>query len=81
MVQKFFHEELEKELEKHPELRELGGDSGKEGSAAPSASASASAGTPQPASSGTRIKLISSSSNGAKETNGGSNGSQSDEEQ
>ncbi|KAF9874137.1 hypothetical protein CkaCkLH20_08509 [Colletotrichum karsti] len=81
VLQKFFHEELDKELEKHPELRELEAEVSKEGSAAPSASASASAGTPQPASSGTRIKLISSSSNGAKETNGGSNGAQSDDEQ
>ncbi|KAF6820507.1 Chromatin structure-remodeling complex subunit snf21 [Colletotrichum sojae] len=78
VLQKFFHEELDKELEKHPELRELESDGAKEGSAAPSASASV--GTPQPAPSGTRIKLISSSSNGAKETNGGSNGGQSDEE-
>ncbi|WYZ40587.1 hypothetical protein EsH8_IV_000928 [Colletotrichum jinshuiense] len=77
-LQKFFNEEYQKALEKHSELQELEGDGGKEGSAAPSASASA--GTPQPATSGTRIKLISSSSNGAKEANGGSNGAQSDQE-
>ncbi|OLN85816.1 Chromatin structure-remodeling complex subunit snf21 [Colletotrichum chlorophyti] len=77
-LQKFFHGELQKELERHPELQELEGDGAKEDSVAPSASASA--GTPQPASSGTRIKLISSTSNGAKETNGGSNGAQSDQE-
>ncbi|KAK2038431.1 SNF2 family domain-containing protein [Colletotrichum somersetense] len=77
-LQKFFHEELQKELEKHPELQELEGDGAKETSVAPSASASV--GTPQPVTSATRIKLISSASNGAKEANGGSNGAQSDQE-
>ncbi|GKT44049.1 putative glucan 1,3-beta-glucosidase D [Colletotrichum spaethianum] len=82
-LQKYFHEELQKELKKHPELQELeGGDGAKETSVAPSASASV--GTPQPVTSATRIKLISSTSNGAKEanggSNGGSNGAQSDQE-
>ncbi|KAI3537760.1 SNF2 family domain-containing protein [Colletotrichum filicis] len=77
-LQKFFHEELQKALDKHAELQELESDGGKEGSVAPSASASV--GTPQPATSTTRIKLISSASNGAKETNGASNGAQSDQE-
>ncbi|KAK1691456.1 SNF2 family domain-containing protein [Colletotrichum godetiae] len=77
-LQKFFHEELQKALDKHPELQELESDGGKEGSVAPSASASA--GTPQPATSTTRIKLISSASNGVKDANGASNGAQSDKE-
>ncbi|WQF76140.1 Putative bromodomain, helicase, Helicase superfamily 1/2, ATP-binding domain-containing protein [Colletotrichum destructivum] len=81
-LQKFFHEQLQKELEEHPELQELEGDGPKEASVAPSASASV--GTPQPVTSATRIKLISSASNGAKEangeSNGGSNGAPSDQE-
>ncbi|KAJ5009827.1 Chromatin structure-remodeling complex subunit snf21 [Colletotrichum sp. SAR 10_99] len=79
VLQKFFHAELEKELEKHSELRELESEiaANKEGSAAPSASASV--GTPQPTTSGTRIKLISST-NGTKEANGSANGAQSDED-
>ncbi|TDZ24390.1 Chromatin structure-remodeling complex subunit snf21 [Colletotrichum orbiculare MAFF 240422] len=79
VLQKYFHDTMAKELEKHAELRELEGDSVKEGSAAPSVSASG--GTPQPAAAGgTRIRLISSASNGGKEANGGSNGAGSDGE-
>ncbi|KAM0286261.1 hypothetical protein ACHAQH_000990 [Verticillium albo-atrum] len=59
-LQNFFHDEMTKELEKHPGLKELEADAGsKEQSAAPSTGAA----TPQTSASGpTRIKLISSSS-------------------
>ncbi|CRK29525.1 hypothetical protein BN1723_000494 [Verticillium longisporum] len=59
-LQNFFHDEMAKELEKHPGLKELEADTGsKEQSVAPSTGAA----TPQTSASGpTRIKLISSSS-------------------
>ncbi|KAL6403887.1 putative component of SWI/SNF global transcription activator complex [Ilyonectria robusta] len=61
---------MQEHLTTHPELQELE-DGGKDSSVAPSGSG----GTPQP--SGTRIKLISSSS---REQNGGSTAAQSDED-
>lgn len=69
-MQEFFNAKYEEHLRTHPELQELE-DGGKDSSVAPSGSG----GTPQP--SGTRIKLISSSS---REQNGGSTAAQSDED-
>lgn len=68
--QEFFNAKYQEHLATHPELQELE-DGGKDSSVAPSGSG----GTPQP--SGTRIKLISSSS---REQNGGSTAAQSDED-
>ncbi|KAM5375918.1 hypothetical protein ACJZ2D_005708 [Fusarium nematophilum] len=70
VMEEFFISKYQEALAAHPELQELE-DGGKDSSVAPSGSG----GTPQP--SGTRIKLISSSS---REPNGGSTAAQSDEE-
>ncbi|KAI5465669.1 chromatin remodeling complex SWI/SNF, component SWI2 and related ATPase [Mariannaea sp. PMI_226] len=78
-MQEFFNNKYQEELAAHPELVELE-EGGKDSSVAPSGTSS----TPQP--SGTRIKLISSSSKEQreqkeqKEQNGGSTAAQSDEE-
>ncbi|KAK7430039.1 transcriptional regulator [Neonectria magnoliae] len=69
-MQEFFNTKYQEQLAAHPELQELEG-GGKDSSLAPSGSGS----TPQPT--GTRIKLISSSS---REPNGGSTAAPSDED-
>ncbi|KAJ4170092.1 transcriptional regulator [Fusarium falciforme] len=70
IMEEFFNTKYQEEMAAHAELQELE-EGGNESSVAPSGSG----GTPQP--SGTRIKLISSSS---REPNGGSTAAQSDEE-
>jgi hypothetical protein len=67
---------MKEELEKHPALQDLEDGSTKDGSVPPSVSA----GTPQATSTAPRIKLVSSSANGTKESNGGSAAAQSDED-
>ncbi|KAH7328441.1 SNF2 family N-terminal domain-containing protein [Stachybotrys elegans] len=69
-MEEFFNAKYQEELSAHPILQEL-----EDGSKVNSAAPSATGGTPQP--SGTRIKLISSSS---RDANGGSTAVQSDEE-
>jgi ATP-dependent helicase STH1/SNF2 len=70
LLQEFFKARYQDELDANPELQEL-----EEGGKTASSVASGSAGTPQ--SSGTRIKLISSST---REANGGTTAPQSDED-
>jgi ATP-dependent helicase STH1/SNF2 len=72
VMEKFFNDKAAQEISEHPELAELEDPSGKESSAAPTIS-----GTPQPAASTTRIKLVS---NGASQSNGGTSGALSDVE-
>lgn len=70
------NKKIQELLDANPQLQELEDGAPKDGSATPSAAASAT----QPASTGVRIKLISSSANGNKESNGASAGTQSDED-
>jgi hypothetical protein len=75
-AQEFFDKKLQEELEAHAELQELEEGDSKAGSAAPSGQG---VGTPQP-SSGTRIKIISSSARASEAANGTKSAAQSDEE-
>ncbi|KAI1082347.1 SNF2-family ATP dependent chromatin remodeling factor snf21 [Whalleya microplaca] len=73
MMEKFFNDRAQEEMNEHPELADLEDPTAKDSSAPPTTSA----GTPQPSASTTRIKLVS---NGASQANGGSSGVQSDGE-
>ncbi|KAL1844720.1 hypothetical protein VTK73DRAFT_1966 [Phialemonium thermophilum] len=78
VIESFFREKLQQELNEHPELAEWEEGSRKENSAGPSTTGT---GTPQPTSNGpTRIKLVSTSSNGPSQTNGENSAAQSDDE-
>ncbi|KEZ46904.1 SNF2-family ATP dependent chromatin remodeling factor snf21 [Scedosporium apiospermum] len=66
IMEDYFNKAFDSELENHPELKELEESPDKDGSAPPSGAGD----TPQPASSGTRIRLVSSS---AKEAANGDN--------
>ncbi|KAG4220076.1 hypothetical protein PC116_g31445, partial [Phytophthora cactorum] len=74
VMEKFFNDRAQEELNEHPELAELEDPSGKDSSVAPSTSA----GTPQSSANTTRIKLVT---NGASQGNAGIGGGQSDGEQ
>ncbi|KAI0014042.1 SNF2-family ATP dependent chromatin remodeling factor snf21 [Xylariaceae sp. FL0662B] len=73
MMEKFFNERAQEEINEHPELAELEDPAAKDSSAAPTTSA----GTPQPSANTTRIKLVT---NGTNQANGGASGVQSDGE-
>lgn len=77
VLHKTFKDDMEKELDEHPELKELEPGSVKEESTAPSGAA-----TPQTTTSGPRIKLISSSANGSanREATNGASRAGSDED-
>ncbi|KAI5864585.1 SNF2-family ATP dependent chromatin remodeling factor snf21 [Durotheca rogersii] len=74
-MEKFFNDQAQDEINKHPELGDLEDVSVKDSSVAPTTSA----GTPQPSASTTRIKLVT---NGVSQGNGnsGGGGAQSDGE-
>ncbi|KAI1644759.1 chromatin remodeling complex SWI/SNF, component SWI2 and related ATPase [Daldinia loculata] len=74
VMEKFFNDRAQEELNEHPELAELEDPSAKDSSVAPSTSA----GTPQSSANTTRIKLVT---NGASQGNAGIGGIQSDGEQ
>ncbi|KAI0389325.1 SNF2 family N-terminal domain-containing protein [Xylariaceae sp. FL0594] len=70
VMEKFFNDKAQEELNEHPELQELEDPSS-------SAVPTTSAGTPQPLANATRIKLVT---NGASQVNGGAAGGHSDGE-
>ncbi|KAL7626689.1 transcriptional regulator [Parahypoxylon ruwenzoriense] len=76
VMEKFFNERAQEEINEHPELADLEDPSGKDSSAPPTTSG----GTPQPSANTTRIKLVT---NGVNQGNGnvGAGGTQSDGEQ
>ncbi|KAI8966773.1 chromatin remodeling complex SWI/SNF, component SWI2 and related ATPase [Daldinia sp. FL1419] len=74
VMEKFFNDRAQEELNDHPELAELEDPSAKDSSVAPSTSA----GTPQSSANTTRIRLVT---NGAGQGNASIGGGQSDGEQ
>lgn len=75
-TQEFFNKKFQEELDAHIELQELEEGGSKAGSAAPSGQGPS---TPQ-TSSGTRIKIISSSARASEAANGTKSAAQSDDE-
>ncbi|KAI0166277.1 SNF2 family N-terminal domain-containing protein [Xylariaceae sp. FL1272] len=73
VMEKFFNDKAQEEMNEHPELLDLEEPVTKDSSTAPTTSA----GTPQPSTNATRIKLVS---NGASQVNGGTGGDLSDVE-